>query len=455
MKTTNETPILPVDSPVAMPRVALTTLGCKVNMYDTQAVAGLFRDRGYTVVDFGDIADICVINTCTVTNMGARKSRQMIRRAVRHNPQAIVVVMGCYAQSAPDEVLAIDGVDVVLGTQPRAQVVDLAEEAAKTGRRINAVGKIASIREYEELEATHSEGRTRAILKVQDGCTEYCAYCEIPRVRGRSRSRLPEHVVEQARELVGQGFQEVILTGVHLGAYGKDLAEPTDLAALVRAVAAVPGIMRVRISSVDPHEVSDGLIQVIAENRNVCRHLHIPAQSGEDTVLRAMRRRNTALEYRELVERLRGAIPTIAVTTDIIVGFPGESEASFATTYAFCSEIEFSKVHVFPYSRRQGTRAASLPDHVSEAIKRERAHRLMELSDSLALSYHESLLNTRVKVLLEGPSNEFARFVQGLADTYARVHIPDRGGNASGQLVTAIPCEAYVHGLVGKWADEH
>jgi threonylcarbamoyladenosine tRNA methylthiotransferase MtaB len=423
-------------------QVAFTTLGCKVNVYDTEMVAEQFRQAGYQVVEFDQPADVYVINTCSVTNMGARKSRQMIRRAIGMNPEAVVVAMGCYSQYAPEEVAAITGVDVLIGAQGKKDIVTLVEEARQAKQPINAVGRIMAERQFEELDALHFEGRTRAILKVQDGCNEFCTYCQIPWARGRNRSRLPERVVEQVKRLVQQGFPEIVLTGVHVGTYGEDLEPKTSLARLLQDIAQVPGVERLRLSSIDPHEVTSELIEVILANPNICHHLHIPAQSGEDGILAAMRRRNTTREYRELVLKLRQAIPDIAITTDIIVGFPGESEESFQQTLAFCSEMNFNKIHVFPYSRRKGTKADAMPGHLSHQVKQERAHRLIALSDELALKHHQALLGHAVTVLIEQPSSYAPGYVQGLTDAYVRVHLPgdglEAGDFAQVQVVTAL-----------------
>lgn len=426
--------------------VAFTTLGCKVNLYDTEAVAGFFRRRGYTVVDFAEVADVYVINTCSVTNMGARKSRQIIRRAIKRNPGAIVVAMGCYTQYAPDEVANIEGVDVLVGTNQKAQIVDMVEEAARSAQVVNGVENIMTVRTFSDVEALHYEGRTRAVLKVQDGCNEFCSYCQIPWARGRNRSRLPERVLEEVFSLTEQGFPEIVLTGVHMGTYGEDLTPATSLAELVHAVAQVPGVKRLRLSSVDPNEVTPALIDAIAMNANVCRHLHIPAQSGEDGILTAMRRRNNTQEYRELVQRLRDSIPGLAITTDVIVGFPGETDESFAQTYSFCADIGFQKIHVFPYSRRKGTRADKMPNHLPEEVKHARAQELIKLSDALALRHHQELLGQELTVLVEGDSDRNPGYIQGLTDTYVRVHCPVQA--QPGDFVVVRAAEAASDGIV-------
>lgn len=416
-------------------RVAFTTLGCKVNFYDTEAVSGLFTKAGYTTVDFSDEADVYVINTCSVTNTGAKKSRQVIRRAIKQNPAAVVVAMGCYAQYAPDEVGAIPGVDVVVGTHRRAEIVDLVDQVRATKRPVHAVvDKIFSVREFEELPSFSFEGRTRATLKIQDGCNEFCAFCQIPWARGRNRSRRPERVVEQAQILAEAGYKEIVLTGVHLGTYGVDLDGDWSLAKVLHLIHDISGIERIRLSSVDPHEVTDELIEAIISLPKVCRHLHIPAQAGDDDVLLLMRRRNSVAEFHDVVAKVRKSLPDIAITTDIIVGFPGETDERFDNTLRFCQDIGFSKVHVFPYSVRKGTLAERLPGHISNSVKEERTKQLLQVSLESSLTYHQRFLGTNVQVLVEG-AEESATFVEGLTDTYVRVRFSGRSA-LCGQLVT-------------------
>jgi len=428
-----------------MATVAFHTLGCKVNLHDTEGVASLFRRRGYTVVDFDDVADVYVINTCSVTNAGARKSRQAIRQAVSANPRAVVVAMGCYAQFAPDEVASIPGVDVIVGTHRRGEIVDMVDEARRTGRPVRAVEKIFRVKEFEELPALDYEGKTRATLKIQDGCNEFCSFCQIPWARGRNRSNRPERVVEQVERLAAKGFAEVVLTGVHLGTYGVDLDPPTSLAEIIRRIHDIPGLERIRISSVDPHEIDDDLIDAVAGLPKVCRHLHIPAQSGDDDILLLMRRRNSTEEFREVVHKLRKRIPGVSITTDIIVGFPQETDERFENTYAFCREMAFSKIHVFPYSVRTGTAAERMPGHVDGAVKRERAARLIALSETLARRYHESLVGSRARVLVERVAGGWS---EGLTDTYVRARFPWE--SARGRIVDLQITGADTAGVTGN-----
>jgi len=430
-----------------MATVAFHTLGCKVNLHDTEGVASLFRRRGYTVVDFDGPADVYVINTCSVTNTGTKKSRQVIRKAVNANPRSIVVAMGCYVQYAPDEVAAIPGVDVIVGTHGRGEIVDMVEDVRRTGRPVHAVEKIFKVKEFEELPALDFEGKTRATLKIQDGCNEFCAFCQIPWARGRNRSRSPERVVEQVEYLAAEGFKEVVLTGVHLGTYGIDLDPPVSLAEIIRRIHDVKGLERIRISSIDPHEIDDDLIDVVSSLPKVCRHFHIPAQAGDDDILLLMRRRNSVDEFRKVVDLLRARIADLAITTDIIVGFPQETDERFENTYAFCQEMAFSKIHVFPYSVRTGTAAARIPGHVDQDVKRARVDRLIALSDQLSGRFHRSLVGQSAPVLVERLDGEWS---EGLTDTYVRARVRCRAER--GQIIPVIVTEADASGVIAAAA---
>ncbi|MGE5509178.1 MAG: tRNA (N(6)-L-threonylcarbamoyladenosine(37)-C(2))-methylthiotransferase MtaB [Chitinophagales bacterium] len=426
-------------------KVAFRTLGCKVNQYDTEAVAGLFRRAGYEVVDFAEAADVYVVNTCTVTSLGDKKSRQALRRAARLNPAAVIVAMGCYAQSAPDELAQVEGVDVVLGTTDRARLLPLVEEARrrKAGeaaaaaavpeRVAIAVRPLAEARIFEELGVGGLAEHTRATIKVQEGCRQFCSYCRVPHVRGPERSRGPEQVLAEVRRLVAEGFPEIVLTGIHLGSYGRDLAPAGpgapawNLARLASEVSKVPGLRRLRLSSIEPTDVTEELIGLVAESPVLCRHFHLPLQSGTDRTLQRMNRHYTTAAYAAVVERIRAAVPEAALTTDVIVGFPGESEADFAQTLAFVRQQAFSRLHVFPYSRRRGTPAAAFPDQVPEEVKRERASRLIALGQDLALAYHRRMVGTTVDVLFEEKQGSGGRERwRGLTDTYVRATVPSQ-----------------------------
>jgi len=416
-------------------KVALATLGCKVNQYESASLARMFNEHGYEVVDFDRTADVYVINTCTVTHLGDRKSRQLIRRAARKNPEALIVVTGCYAQTAPGEVLAIPGVDLVVGTRDKARIVELVESHRREKGPLEAVSDVFSAHEFVELPATALTGRVRAFLKVQEGCNNFCAYCIVPYARGPLKSRRPENVLEEARRLVAEGFKELVVTGIHTGAYGLDRPDGPDLAGLVAQLAQIPGLLRLRLSSVEPLDVTEELLDVMASRENICPHLHIPLQSGDDAVLTRMRRQYTAARFAALLDRVRRKIPEVAVTTDVIVGFPGETDEQFARTCRFVREMAFSRLHVFKYSPRRGTPAAAFPDQVPAPVKEERSHRLIALGEELARDFAVRYLGRRVEVLVEEPSPEGEGCWEGFTGNYLRVSFP-ASACLRGELVT-------------------
>lgn len=383
-----------------MKRIGTMTLGCKVNHTETQGIEGLFEAAGYQVVPFESEAEIYLINTCSVTHLGERKSRQMIRRAIRNNPEATVVATGCYAQSAPGEISGIDGVDLIIGTQDRQHIVEWVEEQRKVKTQQIHVKDISKANLFEDIPA-HEEGRTRAFLKVQEGCNQYCTYCIIPYTRGPLRSRSLESVQQEAKKLFDQGFQEIILTGIHLGAYGLDLPDRPSLADLVKKILEVSTNERVRLGSLESIEVSPELLALIEENPLICRQLHLPLQSGSDQILKSMGRPYPLEKFEKLLTEIRDRLPNIAVTTDIIVGFPGETEESFLETLETVKRCHFSGIHVFPYSPRRGTPAAKFPDQVSEDMKKERVKKLSELAASLSQDFHQSFIGQEVEVLWE------------------------------------------------------
>lgn len=429
--------------------IAVCTLGCKVNQYDTDAVLSQFREAGYTVVDFNKKADVYLINTCTVTNVGDRKSRQMIRRARRTNPEGKVVVMGCLAQASPDEVIQIEGVNLVVGTHQRSELLELVESLSEaSGEPISAVvDDIFAVDEFEELPVSTFEGRTRATLKIQDGCNQFCSYCRVPFARGKQRSRRLESVVDQAEQIAAQGYQEIVLTGVHLGAYGLDFEPQLHLADVVEALTEVEGLTRIRISSIDPHEITPKLLELVAGEPKVCRHLHIPLQSGCDTVLERMRRRYTTADYRSIVEKAREQIPELAITTDIIVGFPGETDAEFAETMQFVEEMAFSRLHVFRYSRRSGTPAARFPNQIPATVKEERSHSLIALGEKLSEEFHQAYVGQLLEVLVE--QVEKGQGV-GLTDNYIRVEFASDATDLVGKTVQILGKKASHKGILGE-----
>ena len=386
-------------------KIAFCTLGCKVNQADTASMQVLFEQAGYTTVDFADRADIYLINTCVVTNTGQRKSRQMINRAIRRNPEAVIIVTGCYPQTALAEVQAIPGVDVIIGNQNRQQVVTLAEAAYRT-KQSSKLQDCSSVKEFdpdtvfEELPAGHIAERTRAFLKIQEGCNQFCTYCIIPYARGRLRSRSLENITEEVNKFVAAGYQEVVLIGIHLGCYGKETGTKT-LYDGVQAALAVPGLKRLRLGSLESVEVEERLLDLMLQEPRFCHHLHLPLQSGCDKILAAMHRPYDKAKFRELVNKIRAKVPDIAITTDIIVGFPGETAEDFAATCKFAEEMQFAKIHIFPYSKRQGTPAASMPGQLTEKEKNGRAEMLAKIDEQSQQHFLKSMLGSYADVLFE------------------------------------------------------
>ncbi|MFA1641718.1 tRNA (N(6)-L-threonylcarbamoyladenosine(37)-C(2))-methylthiotransferase MtaB [Chryseomicrobium imtechense] len=409
-----------------MASVAFHTLGCKVNHYETEAIWQLFKEQNYERTEFDKQSDVYVINTCTVTNTGDKKSRQVIRRAIRQNPDAVICVTGCYAQTSPAEIMAIPGVDIVVGTQDRRKMLDYIEQYKVERQPINAVGNIMKNRVYEELDVPNFTDRTRASLKIQEGCNNFCTFCIIPWARGLIRSRDPEEVVNQAKQLVAAGYKEIVLTGIHTGGYGEDLKD-YNLAQLLRDLESqVTGLKRLRISSIEASQLTDEVIAVLKESKIVVRHLHIPIQSGSDTVLKRMRRKYTMAFFADRLIELRKALPDLAITSDVIVGFPGETEEEFMETYEFIRTHRFSELHVFPYSKRTGTPAARMDNQVDEDIKNERVHRLITLNDQLAKEYASSYEDEVLEIIPEEryQSDTPGDFVVGYTDNYLKVVIP-------------------------------
>ena len=409
-----------------MKTVSFLTLGCKVNQYDTDAMRSLFLARGYEEVSAKDKADICVINTCSVTHIGERKSRQMIRRAKRLNPQTKIIVTGCYAQLDPKTIQQIDGVNLIIGTQDRTKVVDLIEAYGSSSQAHNAVHDIFETSQFEELHWAHpASDRARSYLKIQEGCNNYCAFCIIPYTRGKLKSRGVEDIYHEARRLDEQGFKEVVLTGIHLGNYGVDLGRQVDLADVVKMLLERTHISRIRLGSIESVEISEELVNLIATNERVCPHLHLPLQSGSEEILRKMRRHYHLQEYVDLISSLRARIPDLAVTTDLIVGFPGETEELFAETMATLKELRFAGVHVFPYSKRNGTAAATFPDQVSEAVKKERVHAAEKVAEQTATDYRRSFIGKTTNVLLEQQTEDGAW--KGFTPHYCQLKIKGEG----------------------------
>lgn len=379
--------------------VAFCTLGCKVNQYETQALTELFIKKGYDVLSFDKFSDVYVINTCTVTNMSDRKSRQMIRRAKHLNPDAIIAVVGCYSQVSPDEVEKIEGVNIVLGTNKKEELISLVDDALKN-KKIDKVGDILRYKTYDELEINEYSEKTRAFVKIEDGCNEFCTYCIIPFARGPVRSRKLENIIKEVQSLVRNGFSEIVLTGIHLASYGKDL-ENTGLYDVIEKVSKIDGIKRIRLGSLEPRILTEDFIKKISKIESMCNHFHISLQSGCDETLKRMRRKYTCDEYKESVKLLRKYFDNPAIATDIMVGFPGETEEEFKKSIDFMKEISFADAHVFSYSNRKGTKADSMENQVSPDVKEIRHKKMESVVNECRDNYLNKLIGKEVEVLFE------------------------------------------------------
>lgn len=408
---------------MAKPKVALCTLGCKVNQNDSDAMLSSLIKAGYQEVSFGEKADVYIINTCTVTHLADRKSRQMIRRALKVNPKAVIAVTGCYAQTSPEDVLDLPGVKLVIGTKDRHRLPELLDQAKRAQEPLNVVQDIMKTSVFEEITGGEIKPHlARAYLKIQEGCNQFCTYCIIPYARGPMRSQSLNRTIEAAEELIFAGYQEIILTGIHTGAYGVDLTPQIDLSYLITKLIQLPGLKRLRISSIDPHEISDNLIDVMAGATAFCHHLHISLQSGDEEILRKMNRGYDPTQYENLVYKIRNKIPGIAITTDIMVGFPGETEEAFLHTYEFAEKIKFSGLHVFKYSPRKGTPAALFSEQVAPEIKEERSNRLIALGKRLLKEYAESYLGKIVEILVEQKINRDGQiYWEGHSSNYLHI----------------------------------
>ena len=389
-------------------KAALHNLGCKVNAYETEAMQEMLEKAGYEIVPFKEGADVYVINTCTVTNIADRKSRQMLHRARKMNPDAVVVAAGCYVQAQEGKVDSC--IDIVLGNNKKKDLIRILDEyrksRAESGREKEILPDveledIGHTKEYESLNLTRPGDHTRAYIKVQDGCNQFCTYCIIPYARGRVRSRSMEDVTEEVRTLAENGYKEVVLTGIHLSSYGIDFDKEYHLLELIRAVHEIDGIERIRLGSLEPGIITEEFAEGIAKLPKMCPHFHLSLQSGCDATLKRMNRRYTSSEYAEKCKLLRKYFPNPALTTDVIVGFPGETEEEFKESYDFVDSIDFYETHIFKYSRREGTKAAVMPDQVDEQIKAKRSAQLIELGEKKRAAYEQSFQGKEVEVLVE------------------------------------------------------
>ena len=403
-------------------RCCFITLGCRVNQYESDAMAELLREAGWEVTDDPSVSDLCIINTCTVTNIADRKSRQMISKAHRLNENAKLIACGCFTQRSPEEAKRLSGVDAVLGSADKNKIVEIAAALFENehGEAEVLVRDVMREREFEELSATR-EGRTRAYLKIQDGCNMFCTYCAIPYARGAIRSRRLESVRNEAEKLNEEGYAEVVLTGIHLMSYGRDFGDGTNILDAVKCFDGLENIKRIRFGSLEPHMMSDEIISGLAANERICRQFHLALQSGSTTVLDRMKRGYTAEQFYALTVKLRAAFGEgLALTTDIIAGFPGETEEEHRETLAFMEKVGFSKVHIFPYSRRSGTKADGMSGQLTNAVKSERAKELIEKGRELEMKFLKTYIGSTVSVLIE--ENEGGKAL-GCTDTYAKVAV--------------------------------
>ena len=425
-------------------KVFFQTLGCKVNQYETEAMQKLFSAAGYEIAEEISEASVVVINTCTVTAVSSQKSRQIIRRAAGANKNSVLVVVGCYAQSEPEEISKIDGVDVIIGTKDRTRIVELVEAALKNrGAKILQVGAVDDIRDFEEL--PHTPHRTRAFLKIEDGCNNFCSYCVIPYVRGRVRSRSLESIRAECLQLKAAGFKEIVLTGIHIGAYGRDFQNKISLIDAVKTVLDAANPLRLRLGSIESAEMTDALIDLIKNDSRICNHVHLPLQSGSDEILKAMRRPYTTKNFAELTARLAKEIPEISIGTDLIVGFPGETDKNFDETINFIQSQPFSKIHVFPYSARAGTVAAKLPNQITSQIKKFRAGQALEISRAKAKNFYERFIGKTVEIIAETSEGGL---VDGLTKNYIRVYTPDKNIRL-GEVIKIHIAQLHKDGVIG------
>ena len=410
--------------------VAFLSLGCKVNAYETESIKEMFKNAGYEIRQFNEAADIYIVNTCTVTNIADRKSRQMLHRAKKLNPAAVVVAVGCYVQAPQSKLEDDDLVDILVGTRGKSSVLDLVEEYIRSNKERDFKHNVVKEGEenkdwsYDSGEVNAAGGKTRANLKIQDGCDQFCTYCIIPFVRGRIRSRDMESIIEETERLARAGYKEMVLTGIHIGSYGRDIDGESRMLALLTKLNKVEGDFRIRLGSVEPRLITEEFLQGLVKLKKVCPHFHLSLQSGSTTVLKRMNRHYSADEYLTSVNLLKKYYDRPGITTDIIVGFPGESDEEFEETAAFVKKVGFLKVHVFPYSKRDGTYAAKMTEQVAPEIKKKREDRLITICDEVAKEYLDSLNGDTERVLLEEEIKGREDYILGHTDRYIEVAVP-------------------------------
>lgn len=390
-----------------MKKVAFITLGCKVNQYETNSMIQKFIQKGYEIVEATQEADIYIVNTCTVTNMSDRKSRQMLRRVKEQNPKALVVACGCYVQVAKEEVESIKEIDFVLGNNEKKEIVERIEKCEEQSQKNKEIEDVMQQKEYVELGTTTYTEKTRAVIKVQDGCDRFCSYCIIPYARGRVRSRKPENILTEIEKIAQKGIQEVVITGIHIASYGKDFEKEYKLIDLLEEINKIQGIQRIRLGSIEPLLITKEFIERLSKLEKICHHFHLSLQSGCDETLKRMNRRYSTIQFKEIVERLRNTYEDVILTTDIIVGFPQESEEEFEQTYKFLKQIKFYKMHIFKYSPRKGTKAAQMSRQIDGKVKEERSQKLIELSNRNQKEYNKKYIGKRIEILCEEEKNGY------------------------------------------------
>lgn len=375
-------------------KAAIHTLGCKVNIYESEYIINILKENGYQIVDFDSKADIYIINTCTVTNTSDKKSEKMIKRARKQNKDAIIIAMGCHAQIKGDNIDA----DIIIGNKDKSKIISLIEEYQENKNKIKRIYNLDNV-SFEDMYISSFNSHTRAFVKIQDGCDAFCSYCIIPYARGPIRSKDPKTVIKEITSLVENGYKEIILTGIHTGKYGKDINYTFEQ--LLKEIIKIKNLYRIRISSIEINELTDPILDLIKDNKIIAKHLHIPLQSGSDKILKLMDRKYDLKFYKDRIEKIRKMIKDISITTDLIVGFPNENEKDMEDTLKFLKEIKFTKIHTFPYSKREGTKAASMENQIDETIKRKRVKTVLELSDQLEQDFYQSKLNETEEVIIE------------------------------------------------------
>ena len=428
-------------------KVAFCSLGCKVNQYETNSMSQKFIEHGYEVVQFNEYADIYIVNTCTVTNIADRKSRQMLRRAKEINNNSILVACGCYAQVAKDELKKIEEIDLILGNNEKNDIVQVIENHIKENGIEEYVSDVMYKTDYVDLGTTTYTEKTRAVIKVQDGCDRFCSYCLIPFARGHIRSRKIENIIDEIKKIVADGINEVVITGIHIASYGRDFKNGIGLIDLLEEINKIEVLHRIRLGSIEPTIITDEFVERLSKLDKICDHFHLSLQSGCTETLKRMNRRYTAEEFKVVTKRLRAKFPNAALTTDIIVGFPGETDEEFNKTYDFLKDIDFYKMHIFKYSPRKGTKAAVMPNQIDGKVKEERSRKLIDLSNENEYKYNKEYIGKEVEVLFEEREGEY---IKGHTKNYIVVKYKNESDDLVNKIAKVKVKEAKNDYLIGK-----